>query len=98
VGERGNEGEEGGVVGRNIVGGDPVEVTPIKVASHFSSWRDDQSGASGPTSVTPWWRRDLLCCLEGQDRIACSKVSGSKPHQGQEVSAAGDLQVGWAAR
>ena len=86
------------MVGRNIVGGNPVEVTPMKVASRFSSGRDDQSGASGPISVTPWRRRDLLCCLEGQDRMVCSKVSGSKLHRGQEVSAAGDLQVGWAAR
>jgi len=86
------------VVGRNIVGGNPVEVTPMKVASLFSSWRDDQSGAAGPTSVTPWRRRDLLCCLEGQDRMACLKVSGFKPQRGQEVSASGDLHVGWAAR
>jgi len=67
------------VVGGNIVGGNPVEVTPIKVASLFSRGRDVQIGASGPTSVTPWRRRDRLCCLEGQDRMACSKVSGSKP-------------------
>jgi len=46
-------GEEGGVVGGNIVGGNPMEVTPMKVASVFSSGRDDQSGASGPISVTP---------------------------------------------
>ena len=69
----------------------------MKVASLFSSGRDDQSGASGPTSVTPWRRGDLLCCLEGQDRMACSKVSGFKPQQGQEVSASGDLHVGCAA-
>jgi len=62
-------------VGRNIVGEKPVEVMSMNVASLFSSERDDQSGASGPTSVTPWRRRDLLCCLEGQDRMACSKVS-----------------------
>ena len=86
------------MVGGNIVGGNPVEVTPIKVASLFSSGRDVQSGASGSTLVTPWRRRDLLCCLEGQERIACSKVSGSKPQRGQEVSASGDLHVGWVAR
>jgi len=86
------------MVGGNIVGGNPVEVTPMKVASLFSSWRNDQSGASGLIAVTPWRRRDLLCFLEGQERMACSKVSGSKPQRGQEVSASGDLQVGWAAR
>jgi len=80
------------------VGGNPVEVKPMKLASLFRSGRDDQSGASGPTSVTPWRRRDLLCCLDGHDRIACSKVSGSKPQRGQEVSASWDFQVGWAAR
>jgi len=85
-------------VGGNIVGGNPVDLTPMKVASLFTSRRDDQSGASGPTSVTPWRRRDLLCCLEGQHRTVCLKVSGSKPQRGQEVSASGDLQVGWAAR
>jgi len=84
-------------VGENMVGGNPVEVTPMKVASLFSSGRDDERGASGPTSVTPWRRRGLLCCLEGQDRMACSKVSGSKPQQGQEVSASGYLHVGWEA-
>ena len=86
------------MVGGNIVGGKPVEVTPMKVASLFSSGRDDQSGASGPTSVTPWRRPEMLCCLEGQDRMACSKVSGSKPQRGQEVSALGVLHVGCAAR
>jgi len=40
-------------VGGNIEGGNPVEVTPMKEASLFSRGRDDQSGASGPTSVTP---------------------------------------------
>ena len=91
-------GEEGGVVGGNIVGGNPVEVTPMKVASLFSRERDVQSGASGSTLLTPWRMRDLLCCLEGQERMACSNVSGSKPQRGQEVCTSGDLQVGWAAR
>ena len=86
------------MVGRNIVGGNPVEVTLMKVASLFSRGRDDQSGASGPTSVTPWRRRDLLCCLKGHERMACSKGSRSRPQRGQEVSASLDLQVGWAAR
>ena len=86
------------MVGENIVGGNHVVVMPMKVAGLFRSGRDDQSVASGPTSVTAWRRRDLLCCLQGQDRIACSKVSGSTPQRGQEVSGSGDLQVGWAAR
>ena len=86
------------MVGRNIVGGNPAEVTLMKVASLLSRGREVQSGASGPTSVTPWWRRDLLCGLVGQDRMACSKVSGSRPQRGQEVSASGDLQVGWGVR
>jgi len=85
-------------VGGNIVGGNPVEVTPMKVASLFIRGRDVQSGAPASTLVTPWRRRDLLWCLKGQERMACSKVWGSKPQQGQEVSALGDLQVAWAAR
>jgi len=97
-GERESGGEEGGVVGGNIEGGNPVAVTPMKEACLFNRGRDDQSGASGPTSATPWRRRDLLCCLEGQERMAWSKVLGSKPQRGQEVSASGDLQVEWAAR
>ena len=85
-------------MGRNIVGGNPVEVTLMKLASLLRKEREVQSGASGPTSVTPWRTRDLLCCLEGQDRMACLNVSGSKQQWGEEVSASGDLQVGWAAR
>jgi len=86
------------VAGGNSEGGYPVEVTPKKVASLVSRRRDVQSGASGLTPVTPWRRRDLVCCLEGEDRMACWKVSGSKPQWEQEVSASGDLQVGWTAR
>ena len=85
------------MAGGNMVGGNPVKVTPMWVASLFSNGRDDQSGAPGPTSETPWRGRNLLCCLEGQDRMVCSKVSGSRPQRGQEVSASGDLQVGSAA-
>ena len=78
-------------MGGNIVGGNPVEMTPLRVASLFSRGRDVPSGASGPMSVTPWRRRDLLCCLKGQDRMACSKLSGSKQQRGQDVSVSGDL-------
>jgi len=77
-----------------MVGGNPVKVTPMWVASLFSNGRDDQSGAPGPTSETPWRRRDLLCCLERQARMACSKVSGSKPQRGQEVLASGAGGIG----
>jgi len=70
----------------------------MKVASLFSRGRDVQSGAPGPMSVMSWRRRDLLCYLEGQDRMPCLKGSSSEPQLGQEVSASGDLQVGWAAR
>ena len=86
------------MVGGKIVGGNPMEVTPMKGASLFRRGRDVQSGASGPTSVTPWRRRNVQSCLEGQDRMACWNVSGSKLQREQEVSASGDLQVGWAAR
>jgi len=85
-------------VGGNIMEGKPVEVTPMKLASLFGSGRDDQSGASGPTSVTPWRRRDLLCCLEARLGWRAQRISGSKPQRGQEVLASGDLLVGWAAR
>ena len=86
------------MVGGNIVGGNLVVVTPMKVASLFSRGRDDQSRASGRTSETAWRRRHLLCCLEGPDRTASLKISGSKPQLGQELSASGDLQVEWGAR
>jgi len=44
-GDRASGGEEEGVVGGNIEGGNPTEVTLMKVASLFSRGRDDQSGA-----------------------------------------------------
>ena len=55
------------MVGGNIVGGNPVEVTRMKVASLLSSGRDDQSGASEPTSVTPWG--GAICCVVARGRI-----------------------------
>ena len=81
-----------------IIGGNPVEVTLMKVARLFTSGREVQSWASWPTSVKLWRRRDMTWCLEGHERLVCSKVSGSKPQEGQEVSASGDLQVGSAAK
>jgi len=49
-GDRGSGGEEGGrrggVFGGNIGGGNPVEVTPMKLARHLSSGKEDQRGAS----------------------------------------------------
>jgi len=93
-GERGTAGVDGGVVGGNIVGGNPVEVTPMKEAGLFRRGRDDQSGPSWPMSVMPWTRRDLTNCFEGQERMACSQVSGSKLQRRQAVSVSGDLQVG----
>jgi len=45
-GERGNGGEDGGVVGGNMVGGNAMEVTLMKVASLFRRGRDVQSRAS----------------------------------------------------
>jgi len=75
-----------------------VEVTLMKAASLLERGRDDQSGASRPTSTMPWRRRALTCYLEGQERMACSTVSGSKPQWGQEVLLSEDLQVGWEAR
>ena len=75
-----------------------MQVTRIKASSLLRKGRDDHSGASWPTSAMPWRRRTLTSCLEGQERMGCSKVSGSKPQRGQEVSPSGDLQVEWAAR
>ena len=86
------------MVGGNLVGGNPVEVRLMKIASLCNNGREDQSGASWPTSVTPWRRCDLTCGFEGQERIEYSKVSGFEPQLGQEVSASGDLQVRWADR
>ena len=45
MGKSGNGGEEGGVSGGNIVGGNPVEVTLIKVARLLRSGRQDDRGA-----------------------------------------------------
>jgi len=42
----GNGREEGGVFGGNIVRGNPVELTLMKVASLLSSEREDHRGAS----------------------------------------------------
>ena len=70
----------------------------MKVASLFRRGREVHSGVSSPISVMRWRRRDLTCCFEAQERMACSKVSGPNPQRGQEVSASGDLQVRWAAR
>ena len=69
----------------------------MKVASLFSRGRDDQRGASGPISVTPWWRRDLLCCLEGQERMACSKVAPGGCHPHTPYISCPQLLVGWTA-
>jgi len=86
------------VSGRNIVGGNPVEVAQMKVASLLRRGREVQRGASGPTLVMPWRRPERAPCLEGQNRMACSNVSGSSAQQGQEVSVSGDLHLGWAGR
>jgi len=43
--EGGRGGEEGGVSGGNIEGGNPVEVTLMKVVSLLRSGREDQRGA-----------------------------------------------------
>ena len=45
-GKRVKAGEEGGVFGGNILGGNPVEVTPMQVGSLLSSRREDPRGAS----------------------------------------------------
>jgi len=96
-GERGNGGEEGGLFGGNMVGGNPVEVTAMKVASLLRSGREVLRGASRRTHVTPCRRCERASCLEGQVRMECLNVSGSRWQRGQEVSASGVLQVGRAA-
>jgi len=70
----------------------------MKAASLLSSGREDQRGASQPTLVTPWRRGERAPCLEGQERMECSNVSGSRPQRGHEVLASEVLQVGWVAR
>jgi len=95
-GERANGGEDLGVDSGNIVGGNPVQVTLIKAASRLSRGREDECGASWPMSVTQWRRPVLTSSLEGQERIGCAKVSGTKPQPGKELSASGNLLVGWA--
>jgi len=85
------------VVGGNIIGGKPVEVTLISVASLFSRGREDHMGASCPISVSPWRRWPRVPCLERHVRLECSNDSGSQPQGGQEVSASGALREGYAA-
>jgi len=99
-GERSSRGDEGGLAGGNIVGGNPVEgtLTRMKVASLLIRGREVKSGSSILTSVTQWRRCDLVPCLEGQERMACSKVSVFKPQWGQEGSPSGVFKVSWAAR
>ena len=70
----------------------------MKVASVLRRGRVVQGGASGPTLVTPRRRGERAPCLEGENRMACSNVSGSSPQRGQEVSTSVDLYVGWVAR
>jgi len=70
----------------------------MKVATLLRRGKEVQRGASEPTLMTPWRRCERAPCLEGQSRMACSNVSGSNPQLGQEVSASGDLRIGWAAR
>jgi len=45
-GERGKGGEEGGVIGGNIVEGKPIEVRLISAVSLFARGRQDQIGGS----------------------------------------------------
>ena len=92
-GESGIGGEEGGVSGGNIVGGNPVEVALMNVASLLRRVRVFQRGASGPTLVT-LWRPERAPCLDGQNGMVCSNVSGSSPQRGQEVSASGTSMLG----
>jgi len=37
-----------------------------------------QTGASGPSSITPWRWRVLVGSLVGQERMACLRVSGPR--------------------
>ena len=66
-----------------------MAVVRMKSASAISSCWSEETGASGGRFETPWRRRDLWWADEGQDRMACSKVSGPSEHNGQDISASG---------
>ena len=75
-----------------------MAVVRMNTANAMSSCWSDHTGASGVKSETPWRRRDLRQVEEGQDRMACSKVSGASEHKGQDVSASGSSHEGCAGR
>jgi len=58
---------------------------------------EDQTGASGPMSRTPWRWRDLAGSLAEEWRMACSNVSGAPWQLGQVVGRSLS-QEGWAQR
>ena len=58
---------------------------------------EDQTGASGPNSVSPSRWRFVAGVLAGHWRMACSKVSQSSRQLGQVVGA-GLSQEGWAGQ
>ena len=71
-----------------------MELTLMKFARQLMRGKEVQIGSWWPTPVTPWRRRDLACCVEGQEKIGCSKVSGFKRQSEQEVAAAGTSKWG----
>ena len=66
-----------------------MAVVRMNSARAMSSCWSDQTGASGAKSETPWRRWDLCQAEEGQERMACLKVSGASKQNGQDVTASG---------
>jgi len=68
-----------------MLGGKALLVDLIKLERAPSRAAEDQTGAPGPRLVTASRWRTLAGSLEGQDSMACSKVSGASLHLGQVV-------------
>src|SRR5207237_2566302 len=83
----------------NISGGKLVLVLLTLEARASSRLGEDQRGAAGAKSVTPWRRRSRWTALAGQRRIPRVKVSSSSPYLWQRlVGARPSDEEGWATR
>jgi len=81
----------------NMPRGKAVRVDLMKRARAANRAAENQTGASGPRSVTPWRWRVLAGSLVGQERMACLRVSGASWHLGHVVGQSSS-QAGCARR
>jgi len=69
-------------------------ISPARAANREAS---DQTGVSGPRSESPQRWLVLVGSLAGQEKTACSRVSGASQHLGQVVGRSSP-HAGWARR